>query len=100
MLYKITKLNPLSKDYKLRDQIIGAGISVMNNIAEGFDSQSNVEFVRFLRYSRRSTSEIQNCLYIAFDQSYITQEKLNNIYKQADKVRKIVDGLIRYLRKK
>lgn len=72
MIYEITNNNPFLKDYRLRDQIIGAGISIMNNIAEGFDSQSNIEFIRFLRYSRRSTSEVQNCLYIALDQNYIT----------------------------
>lgn len=79
---------------------IGAGISIMNNIAEGFDSQSNMEFIRFLRYSRRSTSEVQNCLYIALDQKYITQQILNTIYEQSNKVRQIIDGLIRYLRTK
>lgn len=99
IVYEITKDNNFPKDYRLKDQIIGAGISVMNNIAEGFDSQSNIEFVRFLRYSRRSASEVQNCLYIALDQKYITQQILDNCYTQCDKVRKIVDGLIRYLRK-
>jgi four helix bundle protein len=99
MIYEITKNNSFCKDYRLIDQFIEAGISVMNNIAEGFDSQSNIEFVRFLRYSRRSTSEVQNCLYIALDQNYIAQQTLDKIYKQADKVRQIIDGFIRYLRK-
>lgn len=60
VIYEMTKIPPFSKDYRLKDQIIGAGISIMNNIAEGFDSQSNIEFVRFLRYSRRSISEVQS----------------------------------------
>jgi len=99
MIYEITKNRSFSKDYRLRDQIVGAGISIMNNIAEGFDSQSNIEFIRFLRYSRRSTSEVQNCLYIALDQTYITEQTLDKIYQQANKTRQIIDGLIRYLRK-
>jgi len=98
-LYEIIKTDTFAKDYRLRDQIIGAGISIMNNIAEGFDSQSNAEFIRFLRYSRRSSAEVQNCLYIAFDQKYIDEQKMEAIYKHADKVRQIIDGLIRYLRK-
>ncbi|MBL7197439.1 MAG: four helix bundle protein [Candidatus Omnitrophica bacterium] len=99
MLYDIVKKVNFYKDYRLRDQMIGAGISIMNNICEGFDSQSNIEFVRFLRYSRRSISEVQNCLYISLDQNYISQNTLTRIYEQASKVRQIVDGLIRYLRK-
>lgn len=99
MLYEIVRGEHFSKDYRLKDQVIGAGISVMNNISEGFDSQSNVEFIRFLRYSRRSVSEVQNCLYIALDQDYISQQILDNIYLQASKVRQIIDGFIRYLKK-
>lgn len=99
MIYEITKNNSFSKDYSLKGQIIEAGISIMNNIAEGFDSQSNIEFIRFLRYSRRSTSEVQSCLYIALDQNYITKQMLDKIYEQCDKVRQIIDGFIRYLRK-
>ena len=72
---------------------------MMNNIAEGFASQSNIEFVRFLRYARRSASEVQSTIYLALDQNYIGKEEFDNIYKQAEKTRKIVDGLIRYLKK-
>lgn len=98
MLYSNIGEKLFSKDYRLKDQLIGAGISVMNNIAEGFDSQSNLEFVRFLRYSRRSVSEIENCLYIALDQSYITAQTFEKIFKQTSRNRQITDGLIRYLR--
>jgi four helix bundle protein len=97
-IYDTAKRVSFSKDYNLKEQIIGAAISIMANIAEGFDSQSNIEFVRFLRYSRRSVSEVQNCLYIALDQNYIPQQTLDAINKQCDKVRQIIDGLIRYLR--
>jgi len=97
MVYKITKIEPFSRDYRLRDQITGAGISIMNNIAEGFDSQSNNEFVRFLRISRRSISEVENCLYVAIDQDYIANNEFEKIYQQSEKTRKIVDGFLRYL---
>ena len=71
---------------------------MMSNISEGFDSRSNNEFVRFLTYSRRSCSEVQNCLYIALDQKYILKKEFTNTYKNCEKVRKIINGLIRYLK--
>jgi four helix bundle protein len=93
-----TKQPGFSKDYRLAGQITGAAISIMNNICEGFDAQSNNEFVRFLGYSRRSCSEVQNCLYVALDQSYIAADEFRSAYDHCVKVRKIIDGLIRYLR--
>ena len=97
-VYDYTKRNDFSKDFRLSGQITGASISIMNNICEGFDSKSNKEFIRFLIYSRRSCSEVQNCLYVALDQQYIVEEEFQNTYKQCEKVRKIIDGLIRYLK--
>ena len=100
MVYELTEKKRFSKDYRLRDQITGAAISTMNNIAEGFDSQSRNEFIRFLGYARRSTSEVQTCLYVALDQDYINQEQFDKVYQQAAKTRQVIDGLLRYLRKK
>ncbi len=98
MVYEITKKGAFARDYRLRDQITGAAISIMNNIAEGFDSQSNTEFKRFLRYSRRSVSEVQNCLYVALDQKYIEESEFKKIYEQGVKTRKVIDGMLRYLK--
>jgi four helix bundle protein len=97
-IYELTKRTNFSKDYRLSGQTTGASISVMNNISEGFDAQSNKEFVRFLNYSRRSCSELQNCLYVALDQHYIAEDEFQNTYNRCTQVRKIVDGLIRYLK--
>ena len=97
-IYDYTKRSDFSKDFKLSGQITGASISIMNNICEGFDSKSNNEFIRFLTYSRRSCSEVQNCLYVALDQRYIVEEEFQSTYKHCEKVRKIIDGLIRYLK--
>jgi four helix bundle protein len=87
-VYAYAKRANFSKDLRLSGQITGAAISVMNNICEGFDSKSNREFIRFLTYSRRSCSEVQNCLYA---------DDFQNTYDHCAKVRKIIDGLIRYL---
>lgn len=99
-IYEYVKRAEFGKDFRLTGQITGAAISIMNNISEGFDSRSNKEFVRFLTYSRRSCSEVQNCLYIALDQKYISPEEFSDTYAQCGKIRQIIDGLIRYLRKK
>ena len=97
-LYAFTNRTGFSKDYRLSGQMTGAAISVMNNICEGFDAQSNNEFIRFLNYSRRSCSEVQNCLYVALDQSYITKDEFRSTYNHCTKIRKMTDGLIRYLK--
>ena len=97
-VYAYTNRPEFSKDFRLSGQISGASISIMNNICEGFDSRSNKEFIRFLTYSRRSCSEVQNCMYIALDQKYVNEGEFQDTYRQCEKVRKIVDGLIRYLK--
>ena len=100
MIYSAVKSSTeFQKDFRLVSQYTAAGVSVMNNTAEGWASQSNAEFVRFLRYSRRSAAETQNCSYVALDQEYISQTTFQEIYDQALKTIKIIDGLIRYLRK-
>ena len=75
MMYCAIKASrSFQKDFRLVGQITGAANSVMNNIAEGWASQSNAEFIRFLTYSRRSCAETQNCFYIALDQKYIDDD--------------------------
>ena len=99
MVYAAIKDSPeFQKDYRLVGQITGAAVSVMNNISEGWASQSNAEFIRFLTYSRRSGAETQNCAYVALDQEYIIEDAFNGIYDQGLKTIKIIDGLLRYLR--
>ena len=69
----------------------------MHNIAEGFDSESNVEFTRFLRYAKRSCTEVQSELYLALDQNYINQKEFDEAYKLTDTTRATIHGFIRYL---
>jgi four helix bundle protein len=69
----------------------------MHNIAEGFDGGSNAEFIKFLRYSQRSCSEVQSQLYVALDQGYLNREEFDLIYAQAELTHAKVGGFIRYL---
>ena len=71
----------------------------MHNIAEGFDSESNAEFIRFLRYAKRSCSEIQSELYIALDEKYISSDEFRDVYEQARQTRAAIRGFINYLNK-
>jgi|TARA_B110000908_G_C9862999_1_gene274937 four helix bundle protein len=96
-VYTITRQKPFCQDYGLVDQIRRASGSIMHNIAEGFDAGSNKEFVRFLRYSFRSASEVQSQLYIALDASYIDQSEFELLYEQSTEIKKIIAGLIKYL---
>ena len=74
--YRMTKKTRFARDYELKGQIQSAAGSSMHNIAEGFDSETNAEFIRFLRYAKRSCSEVQSELYVALDHEYIFQTNL------------------------
>ncbi len=97
-VYRLTRGAAFAKDFGLRDQIQDAAGSAMHNTAEGFDSESNVEFVRFLRYAKRSCTEVQSQLYVALDQAYITQDDFDAVYEQARRTRAAIRGFINYLR--
>lgn len=99
MIYDILDEGRFSKGFSLRNQIRSAFISTMSNIAEGFDRETNREFIQFLIIARASTSEVKSHLYVALDQKYINHEKFGEIYQQATKVISLIDGFIRYLRK-
>ena len=70
----------------------------MHNIAEGFDAGSDAEFIRFLKMARRSASEVQSQLYLALDRSYITEAERIRTDELATEVKKLINGLISYLR--
>ena len=98
-VYSIIRENKkLEKDFRLAGQLIGSAISIMNNIAEGFDSSSNVEFIRFLRYSQRSCSEIMSMTYILKD-VYDLERNSKELYNKTLEERKQIKGFIKYLRK-
>lgn len=97
MVYTVTNEGAFAKDFGLRDQIRRAAVSSMNNTAEGFDCDSQIEFARFLGIARRSTVEVQSLLYTAIDIGYIDQETFAKIYKQATKTKALIGGFKKYL---
>jgi four helix bundle protein len=74
IIYRITREPKFSKDFALRDQIQRAGVSIMSNIAEGFERGGNQELVHFLYIAKASCGEVRSQLYVAVDQSYLTQK--------------------------
>jgi len=98
-VYRLTKKPEFAKDYGLKRQIQDAAGSSMHNIAEGFDSETNAEFIRFLRYAKRSCTEVQSELYVALDEEYISPNEFKGVYEQARRTRAAVRGFINYLKK-
>ena len=96
-VYAATGRGNFSKDYGLRDQIQKAAGSIMHNIAEGFDAGGNGEFVRFLRYAKRSCTEVQSELYVALDQDYVARADFERLYEMARLTRSKIGAFIKYL---
>jgi len=99
-VYNLTNRPDFARDFQIRDQIRAAAGSVMHNIAEGFDSGTQAEFIRFLKMARRSASEVQSELYLALDRKYITSDQLKTAYDLATEAKRLINGLIAYLRKR
>ena len=97
-IYKLTKIFPQEELYGLTSQTRRAAVSVMSNIAEGFDRRTTKEFISFLIIARASASEVQNDLYISLDLNYINKEEFQATYNHAQKIAKLINGLITYLK--
>lgn len=98
MVFDVSDKDQFAKNCRLRDQIQGAAISSMANIAEGFDCDTDPEFIRFLSYAFRSATEVQSHLYVGLDRHYISQEEFEQIYNKASETKNLIGGFMRYLR--
>ncbi|MBL0225475.1 MAG: four helix bundle protein [Geobacteraceae bacterium] len=87
-----------NKDFGFRDQIQRASISVMTNIAEGFDRGTNKEFCQFLVIARGSASEVKSLAYAAMDLKYVDQIAFESINAKCHKLSNLINGFIRYLK--
>jgi four helix bundle protein len=97
IIYNQTNKGKYSKDFGLRDQIQRAAVSIMANIAEGFDAGTAKSFIVFLRYAYRSASEVQSLLYVAVDCSYITRDEFNKTLTLSAEIKRLIGGFIQYL---
>jgi four helix bundle protein len=86
-----------SKDFWFKDQIQRAAVSIMNNIAEGFERKTNNEFKHFLYIAKGSCGEVRSMLYLAKELNTITKESFTEKYDQSEEISKILSGLIKTL---
>ncbi|MEX1063718.1 MAG: four helix bundle protein [Candidatus Paceibacterota bacterium] len=98
-IYSIAKSGNFSRDFELKKQIIRSSGSIMDNIAEGFERGGKGEFIQFLGIAKGSAGEVRSQLHRAFDQAYIDKNKFDELYNKADRVGKMINGLISYLNK-
>ncbi len=93
-IYK--KLNNC-RDFAFRDQIQRASVSIMNNIAEGFERKSNKEFKHFLFIAKGSCGEVKSMLYLTNKLGYLNKEKNNELQNLSTEILRLLSGLIKAL---
>ena len=93
LVYQCSSERPFAREFAMRNQIRSAALSVMSNIAEGFDRNRNPEFLYLLRVAKASCSEVRSQLYAAFDQAYLNDEALQSLLTKTAQV----SGAIRRL---
>ena len=98
-IYEVSNQGGFSKDFALRDQIRRAGISILSNIAEGFERSGSAEFAQFLSIAKGSAGEVKSQLYIAFVQGYISKEEFGGLLADIESTGRMVCSLMSYLRR-
>ena len=98
LTYRLSSSGSFARDFGLRDQMRRAAVSVMSNIAEGFESQTQALFIQFLSRAKGSSGELRAQLHIALEQKYITTAEFQPAFSIAELCSKQLAGLIRYLR--
>jgi four helix bundle protein len=96
-VYELTGTGPLARDFGLRDQMQRASVSVMSNIAEGFDSRTRRLFREFLGRAKASSGELQAQLYVALDVGYISSNQFDELSRLSDRCSRQLRRLIEYL---
>lgn len=99
-IYEITSEGDFSKDYGLRNQIQRAAVSIMSNIAEGFERSRPAEYAQFVSIAKASCAEVRSQLYLAWDVGYITREEITELMKDSREVGRILGGLRRGIEKR
>ncbi|MFH1368875.1 MAG: four helix bundle protein [Elusimicrobiota bacterium] len=98
-IYSLTSKEKFKKDFGLKEQIQRASASILSNIAEGFERQSNKEFVNFLNYAKGSAGELRAQLYLTYDIGYITEREFNETVRQILLISQQISNFVKYLKK-
>ncbi|HLP73145.1 MAG TPA: four helix bundle protein [Bacteroidales bacterium] len=86
-----------NNDYGFKDQIFRSSVSVMNNIAEGYERKSNQDFQRFLFIAKGSCGEVRSMIQLAYELNYISVQEYDSLWKLSFEISKILSGLIKAL---
>jgi len=98
IIYEVTSQGKLATDFSLRDQLRRAAVSIMANIAEGFEREGNKEFRQFLSTAKGSAGEVKALLYVALDAGLTSMEQFQRIRTLADEASRLLAGFLRYLK--
>ena len=98
-IYSITSNGAFAKDFGLKDQIRRASVSIMSNLAEGFDRGGRAEFHQFVVIAKGSCAEVRSQMYVALDVEYITQKQFDHFYNMTIEISRILGGLRAALQK-
>src|ERR1039457_3688500 len=98
-VYKVSKQGDFVKDFELRGQIRRASISIMSNIAEGFERGGDKEFAQFLSNAKGSCGEVRCQLYAALDEKYLREAEFKQPSEQSLEVNRLISGFMTYLRR-
>jgi four helix bundle protein len=97
LIYEESSTGNFSKDFALVNQIRRASISILSNIAEGFERGGNKEFLNFLAIAKGSCGEVRAQLYVALDQNYIDEKRFKEISSKLSETSRMISGLMKYL---
>jgi four helix bundle protein len=92
-IYEITRMGEFAKDFRLSSQMQSAAVSIMSNIAEGFERSGLGEFHQFLSTAKASCAELRSQLYVALDVGYIDERMFDDLRLHAEEVGRIIGGL-------
>lgn len=96
-IYKATSVGDFVRDFGLKDQIRRASVSILSNIAEGFERGNDKEFANFLAIAKASTGEVRAQLYVALDQGYLATNTFEQLSSLAIEIGELLSGFMRYL---
>ena len=99
-IYDVSTRTEFARDFGLRDQIRRAAVSIMSNIAEGFDRRSDKEFVQFLYIAKASAAEVRSQLYVALDLDYLEDSTFQDVKRDLISISKQLSDFIRHLSQK
>ena len=96
-VYEVTGAGKFARDFALKDQIRRASISMLSNIAEGFERGGDKEFLHFLAMAKGSCGEVRTQLYVALDQKYLPQQTFDFLLESIEEIGRMISGLMKYL---